>query len=119
MKRGPARMDVDYLGVLETGSLGLCSLAVIMWMSIGTLSRTVESEKLAQRVIAVLCFLSAVMLFSLHYSGGELWESRNVARPFAVFAVIFGLSSMMSIKGTDVQGETNPHKIMKSRREEE
>jgi len=84
-----------------------------------TLSRTTEREVLAQRVIAAMCVLSAAMLFALHHAGGELWGSRNVARPFAVVAVIVALASMMNIKGKDVQGETNPHAIMKRRREEE
>jgi hypothetical protein len=51
--------------------------------------------------------------------GGELWGSRNVARPMAVVAVIVALAGVMNIKGKDVQGETNPHKIAKMRAEEE
>ncbi len=110
---------MDYVEILQTASLSLCGLAVILWMSIGTLSRTTEREVLAQRVIAAMCVLSAALLFALHHAGGELWGSRNVARPFAVVAVIVALASMMNIKGKDVQGETNPHAIMKRRREEE
>jgi len=109
---------VEYIGILESGSLGLCSVALILWMSIGTLSKTREGEILAQRVIATMCFLSGGLLFVLHSSGGELWGSRNVARPFAVVAIIVGLASVMNIKGEDIQGETNPHKIMKARKEE-
>jgi hypothetical protein len=37
----------------------------------------------------------------------------------AVIAVIVALAGMLNIKGKDVQGETNPHKIAKMRREEE
>ena len=103
----------------ETTSVSLCSVAVLLWMSIGTFSRTEAGEMLAQRVIAVLCLVSAVMLFALHYMGGELWESRNVARPMAVVAVIVALAGVMNIKGKDVQGEANPHKIAKMRAEEE
>ena len=51
--------------------------------------------------------------------GGELWGSRNMARPMAVIAVIVALAGMLNIKGKDVQGETNPHKIAKMRGEEE
>ena len=58
------------------------------------------------------------MLFALHYMGGELWGSRNVARPFALVALIVAGAGMLNIKGTDVQGETNPHQIMKMRRAE-
>ena len=89
---------VDYLALTESASLGMCSLAVLLWMAIGSLSRTPESEILAQRVIAGICLASAALLFFLHYSGGEIWGSKNIARPFAVIAVIVALSSMMNIE---------------------
>ena len=73
----------------------------------------------AQRTIALICIASAVLLFLLHYMGGELWGSRNMARPMAVIAVIVAISAVMNIKGKDVQGEANPHNIMKARKEEE
>ena len=104
---------VGYLEYIEAASLVLCSLATFLWMAIGSLSRTTESEILAQRVIATICLASAALLFSLHYSGGEIWGSEKIARPFAVIAVMMGLASVMNIKGKDVQGEANPHKIMK------
>ncbi len=110
---------VEYLELIETASLSLCSLATFLWMAIGSLSKTTESEILAQRVIAVICLASAALLFSLHYSGGEIWGSENIARPFAVIAIMMALASVMNIKGKDVQGEANPHKIMKGRKEEE
>ena len=94
-------------------------MAVLLWMAIGSCSRTEARELLAQRVIAALCVTSAVLLFALHQMGGELWGSRNMARPMAVIAVIVALAGMLNIKGKDVQGETNPHKIAKMRREEE
>jgi|TARA_B100001245_G_C22664364_1_gene325448 hypothetical protein len=88
-------------------------------MSIGSFSRSEARELLAQQVIAALCVTSAVLLFALHQMGGELWGSRNVARPMAVIAVIVALAGMLNIKGKDIQGETNPHKIAKMRQEEE
>ena len=45
--------------------------------------------------------------------------SKNIARPFAVIAVTMAVASVMNIKGKDVQGEANPHNIMKARRDEE
>ena len=110
---------MDTVELLEAGSVSLCGVAVILWMSIGTLSRSQAGELLAQRVIALICLVSAVLLFSLHYMGGELWGSRNMARPMAVIAVIVAISAVMNIKGKDVQGETNPHKIAKMRADEE
>ena len=118
LKRPRARLDMDVVALAETASVGLCSVAVLLWMSIGTFSRPESGEMLAQRVIAALCLVSAVLLFGLHYMGGELWGSRNVARPMAVVAVIVALAGTMNIKGKDVQGEANPHKIAKLRAEE-
>ena len=109
---------MDSVSLLETGSVSLCGIAVILWMSIGTFSRSEASELLAQRAIALACLTSAVLLFALHYMGGELWGSSNMARPMAVIAVIVAISAVMNIKGKDVQGETNPHKIARMRREE-
>ena len=110
---------MDTVGLLESGSVSLCGVAVILWMSIGTFSRSAAGELLAQRAIAMICLVSAVLLFVLHYMGGELWGSRNMARPMAVIAVIVAISAVMNIKGKDVQGETNPHKIARMRSEEE
>ena len=113
------RPVVNTVGLLETGSVSLCGIAVILWMSIGTFSRSEAGELFAQRAIALICIASAVLLFLLHYMGGELWGSRNMARPMAVIAVIVAISAVMNIKGKDVQGETNPHKIARMRGEEE
>tara|TARA_Y100001970_G_C14230421_1_gene858277 strand:+ start:2495 stop:2848 length:354 start_codon:yes stop_codon:yes gene_type:complete len=113
------RVVVEIVGLLETGSVSLCGVAVILWMSIGTFSRSEAGELLAQRIIALICLFSALLLFILHYMGGELWGSRNMARPMAVIAVIVAISAVMNIKGKDVQGETNPHKIARMRVDEE
>ncbi len=113
------RVVVEIVGLLETGSVSLCGIAVILWMSIGTFSRSEAGELLAQRTIALICLFSALLLFILHYMGGELWGSRNMARPMAVIAVIVAISAVMNIKGKDVQGETNPHKIARMRADEE
>ncbi|MDE0953354.1 MAG: hypothetical protein OR994_01625 [Candidatus Poseidoniales archaeon] len=70
---------------------------------------------MTQKAVAILCMVSAIMLFSLHYLGGELWGSTTVARPLAITAIIVAVTGMLNIKGKDVQGETNPHQIMKMR----
>ena len=112
------RASVELVATLESLSVSLCGLATILWMSIGTFSRSEGGEMFVQRLIAALCVISAILLFSLHSMGGELWGSRNVARPFAVAALIVAAAGSLNIKGTDVQGETNPHQIMKMRRAE-
>lgn len=118
LKLPPVGLFMGYLEIIEAASLVLCSLATFLWMAIGSLSKTTESEILAQRIIAVICLTSALLLFSLHYSGGEIWGSNKIARPFAVIAVMMAGASVMNIKGKDVQGEANPHSIMKRLKDE-
>lgn len=118
LKLPPIGLFMGYLEIIEAASLVLCSLATFLWMAIGSLSKTTESEILAQRIIAVICLTSALLLFSLHYSGGEIWGSNKIARPFAVIAVMMAGASVMNIKGKDVQGEANPHSIMKRLKDE-
>jgi|TARA_Y100000994_G_C15556909_1_gene386612 hypothetical protein len=117
-KRLPLPQGMEIVSILETASMTMCGIAVILWMAIGTLARFEGGEILTQRIVAGLCIISAIMLFLLHYMGGELWGSRNVARPFALIAVIVAITGMLNIKGKDVQGESNPHQIMKMRAEE-
>ncbi len=110
---------MEFLELAESASFAMCSIAVFLWMSIGSLSRSTRSEVIAQRVIAIICISSAILLFIIHYSGGEIWGSSNIARPLAVVAIVVAISAVMNIKGKDVQGETNPHKIMKKLRDEQ
>ena len=106
---------MELVSILETASVTMCGVATILWMAIGTLARFERGEVLTQKIVAALCIISAIILFILHYLGGELWGSTTVARPFAVIAVIVAISGMMNIKGKDVQGEYNTHQIMKMR----
>tara|TARA_Y100001970_G_scaffold294162_1_gene447756 strand:+ start:29530 stop:29922 length:393 start_codon:yes stop_codon:yes gene_type:complete len=107
---------VELLALIQSVSVSLCGIAILLWMSIGTFARTERGEKVTQKLIAVICVTSAILLFILHYMGGELWGSRNVARPFALAALLVAFAGMMNIKGKDVQGEINPHEIMKMRK---
>ena len=88
---------MEYLELVETASLSLCGLATFLWMAIGSISKTTRSEIFAQRLISVICLSSAALLFALHYSGGEIWGSKNIARPFAVIAVTMAVASVMNI----------------------
>tara|TARA_B100000676_G_scaffold97326_1_gene97327 strand:+ start:128 stop:520 length:393 start_codon:yes stop_codon:yes gene_type:complete len=106
-----------FVGIVETISLTMCGLSVILWMSIGTFSRSVRGEIFAQRAIASLCVIAALLLVVFNFMGGELWGSGNVALPMALVAVVVAISASMSLKGKDVQGETNPHEIMKMRKD--
>ena len=64
-----------------------------------------------------MCHLCIFAIFST-YLGGELWGSRNVALPFALTALIVAAAGSLNIKGQDVQGEINPHEIMRMRKQE-
>mgnify|MGYP005742130681 FL=1 len=112
-----AYMAEVLVGIVETISLTMCGLSVILWMSIGTFSRSVRGEVFAQRAIASLCVIAALLLVVFNFMGGELWGSGNVALPMALVAVVVAISASMSLKGKDVQGETNPHEIMKMRKD--
>ena len=103
--------------IVETISLSMCGISTILWMSIGTFSRSDRGEVLAQRVIATLCITSAVLLTVFNFLGGELWGSGNVALPMALIAVVVAISASLNLKGKDVQGEANPHQIMKLKKE--
>jgi len=109
---------VELLATLETASITLCGIAMLLWMSIGTFTRAEWGEAFAQKTIFVLCVTSAFLLVFLHYLGGELWGSRNIALPFALTALIVAAAGSLNIKGQDVQGEINPHEIMRMRKHE-
>ena len=93
---------MELLATLETASISLCGIAMLLWMSIGTFTRADWGEAFAQKTIFVLCVTSAILLFSLHYLGGELWGSRNVALPFALTALIVAAAGSLNIKGQDL-----------------
>ena len=47
----PNRKDVELLATLETASITLCGIAMLLWMSIGTFTRAGVGEAFAQRTI--------------------------------------------------------------------
>lgn len=110
---------MELVSLLESLSAVTCSGSFLIWMSIGTLSRTEKSEKFAQKIMTILCFGAAISLFGLYFAGGNLFGSANFARVLAVVCIAVGVSAGMNIKGQDVQGESNPHDLMKMRRESE
>ena len=66
-------MAMELVSILEAASISMCGIATILWMAIGTLARFEKGEVLTQKIVATLCIVSAIMLFILHYLGGELW----------------------------------------------
>ena len=109
---------MSLVNILETLSVSLCGIAAIFWMSIGTIARSKKAEIIGQRTIMTFCILASILLFLLHYLGGDLWGSRNAARPMAVFSLVLAAASSLNLKGKEVQGEVNPHQIRRLRAEE-
>ena len=109
---------MSLVGILETLSVSLCGIAVILWMSIGTIARSKKAEIIGQRTIMTFCILASIVLFLLHYLGGDLWGSRNAARRMAVFSLVLAAASSLNLKGKEVQGEVNPHQIRRLRAED-
>lgn len=114
---GLTREAMELLEVWELLSSLSCGGALVIWMSIGSLSKTEAAEERAQRIMVILCFGAAISLFGLHYSGGSVFGSFMLARVLAVVCIAVGLSASLNIKGKEVQGEPNPHQLMKARRE--
>ncbi|GIS49433.1 MAG: hypothetical protein Ct9H90mP23_1050 [Methanobacteriota archaeon] len=90
---------------------------MLLWMSIGLLLER-RGEKLRSENNLCLVVTSAFLLVLLHHLGGELWGSRNIALPFALTALIVAAAGSLNIKGQDVQGEINPHEIMRMKKHE-
>jgi len=62
--------------------------------------------------------LTAIGLVVFHFSGGLFWGSPPMANFLALVLVVMGLTSqIIPIKGEEIQGEPNPHHLMKIRRE--
>ncbi len=109
---------MELVGLLHSLSTFTCGGAFLIWVSIAPLSRTEGGEVVAQRVMTILCFTAAVSLFALYFAGGSLFGSPNLARILAVVSFAVGVSATMNIKGKDVQGEANPHQMMRLKRED-
>jgi hypothetical protein len=114
-----SRKAMTLVELLEGLSTITCAGSFIIWVSIGTLSKTDRSEKIAQQIMTILCFGAAVSLFALYFAGGSMFGSANMARILAVVCIAVGISATMNIKGEEIQGEPNPHKLMKARKERE
>ena len=104
---------MDIVSFLESASVSLCGIATLLWMAIGTFARSEAGEIFAQRLIAGLCVISAIMLFTLHGLGGELWGSNYLPKPLSLICLILAFSARMNIKGTNISFGANPHNINK------
>ena len=106
---------MELVSLLESASITLCGIATILWIAIGTLARLEKGEIITQKVVATLCIVSAIMLFILHYLGGELWGSTTIARPLAVTAIIVAITGMLNIKGCLLYTSPSPRDVEESR----
>ena len=97
-----------------------CGLIIVIWISIGTLARSARIERLSHNTMTILCFVTAIGLVLFHYSGGVFWGSPALANFLALVLILMGVvSQIIPINGEEIQGEPNPHHLMKMRRERE
>ena len=102
---------------LETLSQTLCASTLMLWVLIGTLSRTDTGENRAQWAMFVFALCTTVSLMLLDVSGGSLWGSTYLPKPLAVLCMAFAFLARLNIKGRNVSQGMNPHQIMKENRE--
>ena len=70
--------------------------------------------------MTILCFVTALGLVLFHHMDGIFWGSPALANFLALVLVLMGVvSQIIPIKGEEIQGEPNPHHLMKLRRERE
>ena len=104
---------------VETLSQLLCASTLMLWVLIGTFSRTDESENRAQWAMFFLSLSAMVSLIILDVSGGSLWGSTYLPKPLAVLCLAFAFLARLNIKGRRISQGMNPHQIMKENREAE
>ena len=104
---------------IETLSQVLCASTLMLWILIGTLSRSDASGNRAQWGMVVLALSTAASLVYLDFTGGSLWGSTYLPKPLAVLCLAFALLARLNIKGRSVSQGMNPHQIMKQNREAE
>ena len=104
---------------VETLSQLLCASTLMLWVLIGTFSRTDESENRAQWAMFFLSLSATASLIILDVSGGSLWGSTYLPKPLAVLCLAFAFLARLNIKGRSISQGMNPHQIMKENREAE
>ncbi len=104
---------------VETLSQLLCASTLMLWVLIGTFSRSDESENRAQWAMVVLSLSAMISLIFLDISGGNLWGSTYLPKPLAVLCLAFAFLARLNIKGRSISQGMNPHQIMKENREAE
>ncbi len=95
-----------------------CGLVVVIWISIGTLARSRKVEILSHNIMTFLCLITALGLVLFHFLGGIFWGSPALANFLALVLILMGfVSQIIPINGEEIQGEPNPHHLMKLRKE--
>ena len=95
----------------------LCASTLMLWVLIGTLSRTDAGENRAQWAMFVFALCTTAALVLLDISGGSLWGATYLPKPLAVLCLGFAFLARLNIKGRNISQGMNPHQIMKENRE--
>jgi len=114
----PIGIDMVETEVIEVLAQSLCFISLIAFTFIATFSRNEKLELMAQNFIMTTLLLTAVVLWWLSLSGGELWGSNYLPKPLSVVCVIIAIAARLNIKGTNVSFGANPHTINKKSEEE-
>lgn len=104
--------------VIEVLAQSLCFISLIAFTFIATFSRNEKLELMAQNFIMTTLLLTAVVLWWLSLSGGELWGSNYLPKPLSVLCVVIAIAARLNIKGQNVSFGANPHTINKKAEEE-
>ncbi len=105
--------------LIESLSRISCGLALVLFSFIALFSRSEQTEKSIQRILAIICFTSAILLFLLSINGGTFYGSTALPPILALACIVIGIGANLNIKGTNISQGMNPHEIMRLVKEEE
>lgn len=104
---------------IEVIAQSMCFISLTAFIFIATFSRSERLEQAAQNFIMFSLLITAVALWWLSLSGGELWGSNYLPKPLSLICIIIAIAAKLNIKGKNVSFGANPHNIGKADLEEE
>ena len=101
--------------IIEIIAQSLCFISLIAFIFIASFSRSEKLELIAQNFIMFSLLLTAIVLWVLILSGGELWGSNYLPKPLSVLCIVVAIAAKLNIKGKNVSFGANPHNIRKNK----
>ncbi|MDP6870384.1 MAG: hypothetical protein QGI21_06415 [Candidatus Poseidoniaceae archaeon] len=106
------------VATIEIIAQSLCFISLFFFVFIASFSRSEKLELIAQNFIMISLLLTALVLWWLSLSGGELWGSNYLPKPLSLLCVIVAIAAKLNIKGENLSFGANPHTIGKNLEEE-